>query len=124
MLTRRRMVALSAATLAHGLMAGDAQAQTWPNRFVRLVVPFAAGGANEAFARNLAARLSEIWGQQVVIENKPGAGGNIGAEAVARSDPDGSTMLIGSQKPRELLEALARAGVPTQDKLPAAVREF
>jgi tripartite-type tricarboxylate transporter receptor subunit TctC len=97
MLTRRRIVALTAATaLAHPLMTGGVRAQGWPNRFVRLVVPFAAGGANEAFARNLAARLSEIWGQQVVIENKPGAGGNIGAEAVARSDPDGLTMLIGS----------------------------
>ena len=96
MLTRRRMVALSAATLAHPLMTGGVRAQTWPNRFVRLVVPFAPGGANEAFARNLAARLSELWGQQVVIENKPGAGGNIGAEAAARSEPDGSTMLIGS----------------------------
>jgi tripartite-type tricarboxylate transporter receptor subunit TctC len=59
-------------------------------------VPFAAGGANEAFARNLAARLSEIWGQQVVIENKPGAGGNIGADAAARAEPDGHTMLIAS----------------------------
>jgi tripartite-type tricarboxylate transporter receptor subunit TctC len=91
MLTRRRMVALSAATLAHPLMTGGVRAQGWPSRFVRLVVPFAPGGANEAFARNLAARLSEIWGQQVVIENKPGAGGNIGAEAAARSEPDGST---------------------------------
>ena len=72
MLTRRRMVALCAATaLAHPLMTRGVQAQGWPNRFVRLVVPFAAGGANEAFARNLAARLSEIWGQQVVIENGP-----------------------------------------------------
>ena len=76
-----------------------AQTQTqapWPTRFVRLIVPFAAGGANEAFARNLAARLSEIWGQQVVIENKPGAGGNIGADAAARAEPDGHTMLIAS----------------------------
>jgi tripartite-type tricarboxylate transporter receptor subunit TctC len=96
MITRRHMIGLStAAALAPGLVA-RAAAQAWPNRFVRLVVPFSAGGANEAFARNLAARLSEIWSQQVVIENKPGAGGNIGAEAVARSDPDGLTMLIGS----------------------------
>jgi tripartite-type tricarboxylate transporter receptor subunit TctC len=63
---------------------------------VRLIVPFAAGGANEAFARNLATKLSEIWGQQVIIENKPGAGGNLGADMVARSDPDGYTMLIAS----------------------------
>jgi tripartite-type tricarboxylate transporter receptor subunit TctC len=87
---------------AAGLLSavgGGARAQTqgaWPTRFVRLIVPFAAGGANEAFARNLAARLSEIWGQQVVIENKPGAGGNIGADATARAEPDGHTMLIAS----------------------------
>ncbi len=70
--------------------------QSWPNRYVRLIVPFTPGGANEAYARNLAAKLSEIWGQQVVIENRPGAGGNIGAEIAARSDPDGYTLLIAS----------------------------
>ena len=70
--------------------------QGWPNRFVRLVVPFPAGGGTDAVARILANRLSEVWGQQMVIENKGGAGSNIGAEAVARSDPDGYTMLIGS----------------------------
>ena len=98
---RRRLLRITAA--AAGVtpafarrVHAQAPTQSWPTRFVRLVVPFAAGGANEAFARNLAARLSEIWGQQVVIENKPGAGGNIGAEAVARSDPDGYTMLIAS----------------------------
>jgi tripartite-type tricarboxylate transporter receptor subunit TctC len=97
---RRRLVRISAAAGLTPVLArsagAQAQAPLWPSRFVRLVVPFAAGGANEAFARNLAARLSEIWGQQVVIENKPGAGGNIGAEAVARADPDGLTMLIAS----------------------------
>ncbi len=97
---RRRLLRSAAAAGLAPVLAGragaQAQAPHWPSRFVRLVVPFAAGGANEAFARNLAARLSEIWGQQVVIENKPGAGGNIGAEAVARSDPDGLTMLIAS----------------------------
>ena len=56
----------------------------WPRRFVRLVVPFPAGGGTDAVARIVANRLSEVWGQQMVIENKGGAGSNIGAEAVAR----------------------------------------
>jgi tripartite-type tricarboxylate transporter receptor subunit TctC len=63
---------------------------------VRLVVPFTPGGGTDGVARILAQRLSEIWGQQMVIENKGGAGSNLGAEAVARSDPDGYTVLIGS----------------------------
>src|SRR5262245_11793623 len=99
-ISRRTLFRVGAAAGLVSALPARARAQrptsVWPNRFVRLVVPFAPGGANEAFARNLAARLSEIWGQQVIIENKPGAGGNIGAEAAARSDPDGLTMLIGS----------------------------
>jgi tripartite-type tricarboxylate transporter receptor subunit TctC len=96
--TRRQTIKLAAAsTLAAGSPAiVRAQTQGWPNRVVRLIVPFAAGGANEAFARNLATKLSEIWGQQVIIENKPGAGGNLGAELVARAEPDGHTLLIAS----------------------------
>jgi tripartite-type tricarboxylate transporter receptor subunit TctC len=100
---RRRLLRAGTAAGLLSAVGGRARAQTqaqtqgpWPTRFVRLIVPFAAGGANEAFARNLAARLSEIWGQQVVIENKPGAGGNIGADAAARAEPDGYTMLIAS----------------------------
>jgi len=98
---RRKLLRTGAAAGLLSAVGGRARAQAqtpapWPTRFVRLIVPFAAGGANEAFARNLAARLSEIWGQQVVIENKPGAGGNIGADAAARAEPDGYTMLIAS----------------------------
>ena len=73
-----------------------ARAQGWPRRVVRLVVPFPAGGGTDAVARILANRLSALWGQQMVIENKGGAGSNIGAEAVARADPDGYSVLIGS----------------------------
>ena len=93
MITRRRLVALCAAsTLASATRA--ARAQSWPNRVVRLVVPFAPAGGVDVVGRLLANRLSEIWGQQIVVENKGGAGGNIAAEFVARSEPDGYTMFI------------------------------
>ena len=71
-----------------------ASGQACPNRYVRLVVPFAPGGGGDALARPLAHRLSEVWGQQVVIENRGGAGGNVGAQAVAQSAPDGYTILL------------------------------
>jgi tripartite-type tricarboxylate transporter receptor subunit TctC len=97
MIDRRRLLELAAASaLVPGFTAGPACAQAWPRRFVRLVVPFPPGGGTDAVARILANRLSEVWGQQMVIENKGGAGSNIGAEAVARSEPDGYTVLVGS----------------------------
>jgi tripartite-type tricarboxylate transporter receptor subunit TctC len=101
MIDRRGITGLFASALAPALIGAPAFAQApspsaWPNRFVRLVVPFPAGGGTDAVARILANRLSEVWGQQMVIENKGGAGSNIGADAVARSEPDGYTVLIGS----------------------------
>jgi tripartite-type tricarboxylate transporter receptor subunit TctC len=93
MITRRRM--LCAATAALVPASGNAYAQSaWPNRFVKLVVPFTPGGGIDAIGRLIGARLSERWGQQVVVENKPGAGGNIASEYVARSAPDGYTLYI------------------------------
>jgi len=74
----------------------SALAQHWPLRPVRIVVPYAPGGSTDTVARITADRLSRIWGQQVVIENKPGGGTNIAAAAVASSDPDGYTIFIGS----------------------------
>jgi tripartite-type tricarboxylate transporter receptor subunit TctC len=71
-----------------------AQPQAWPNRFVKLIVPFTPGGGIDSIARIVGAKLSETWGQQVVVENKPGAGGNLASETVARSEPDGYTMYI------------------------------
>jgi tripartite-type tricarboxylate transporter receptor subunit TctC len=71
-----------------------AHAERWPTQLVRIVCPLAAGGGIDATARIVAARLSEIWRQQVVVENKSGASGNIAAEFVARSDPDGFTIYI------------------------------
>jgi tripartite-type tricarboxylate transporter receptor subunit TctC len=100
MITRRQLLQSSAASaLAPALAGGGAVAQTpapqgWPTRFVKLVVPFTPGGGIDAIGRIVGARLSEMWGQQVVVENKPGAGGNIASEYVARSAPDGYTMYI------------------------------
>ena len=65
-----------------------ARAQTWPTQVARIICPIAAGGGVDATARIVAARLSQIWGQQVVVENKTGASGNIAAEVVARSGAD------------------------------------
>src|SRR5262245_42952641 len=73
-----------------------AHAASWPTQLVRIICPLAAGGGIDATARIVAARLSEMWGQQVVVENKSGASGNIAAEFVARSGPDGYTIYIAS----------------------------
>jgi tripartite-type tricarboxylate transporter receptor subunit TctC len=90
--TRRAVLAL-----AIGLAAGTASAQgAYPDRPVRVVVPFAAGGTTDIFARLLGERLSQALGQQFVIENRGGAGGNIGADAVAKADPDCYALVMGT----------------------------
>lgn len=93
-LARRQFLYLttSAATLA--ALPFIARAQAYPTRHVRLVVPFPPGGAADPIARVLGNRLSELWGQQVVIENKAGAGGNLAVLSVAQSLPDGYTILV------------------------------
>jgi len=93
---RRRFVALATTFAIAPAVGRVAFAQAWPSRPVRIVVPYAPGGSTDTVARITADRLSSIWGQQLVIENKPGAGTNIGAAAVANSDPDGYTMFIGT----------------------------
>jgi tripartite-type tricarboxylate transporter receptor subunit TctC len=89
----RRILASVAALLALAPLAHAQPASGYPNRLVRVVVPFPAGGSADVLARIVAERLSARWGQTVVVENRIGAGGNIGAEAVYRADPDGYTIL-------------------------------
>ena len=76
------------------LSGGVAQAQTYPNQTIRLIVPYAPGGTTDIIARQLAHRMSEKLGQQVIVENKSGANTAIGADLVARSKPDGYTLLL------------------------------
>jgi tripartite-type tricarboxylate transporter receptor subunit TctC len=90
--------AASCVLLALVALAGatGAWAQAYPTHSVKLVVPFPPGGSLDATGRLIAQKLTEAWGQPVVVENKPGAGGNIGADMVAKSAPDGYTILMGA----------------------------
>jgi tripartite-type tricarboxylate transporter receptor subunit TctC len=101
-----RLRALVAACL---WLAFPALADWQPSRPVRLVVPFAPGGQPDVVARSLAEPLSRALGQPVVVENRPGAGGNVAAEAVARSAPDGHTLLVGTNGPLAVSPALAKS---------------
>jgi tripartite-type tricarboxylate transporter receptor subunit TctC len=96
MLTRRRLVGMAAASAVAPALIASAAAQAWPNRFVRLIVPLAPGGPTDVAARLLAEPLSRLWGHQVVIENRPGGGTNVAADLVAKSAPDGHTILYGT----------------------------
>jgi tripartite-type tricarboxylate transporter receptor subunit TctC len=81
------------ATLLVALLASPAHAQNYPNRPIRLIVPFAAGGAVDVLARLVGGKVSDQLGQPVIVENRPGAGGTLGADQVAKSPPDGYTIL-------------------------------
>ena len=90
----RRRVALAIALFALTLPSGSALAQSYPNRPVRIIVPFAAGGAVDTLARLLGNKLTEQFGQPVVVENRAGAGGNLAPDALAKAAPDGYTILL------------------------------
>ncbi len=106
MITRRCAIEMAATaafapclarrTLAQTSSTRDPSAQNWPTRFVRLIVPFPPGGGTDAIARVVAGKLSDMWGQQMVVENRGGAATNIGTEAVVRAEADGYTMLLQS----------------------------
>jgi tripartite-type tricarboxylate transporter receptor subunit TctC len=85
------------ALLAAGFVLSTAAfAQEYPGKSIRIVVPFPPGGFSDVFARIIGAKMHESWGQQVVVDNRPGAGGNIGADIVAKSPPDGYTLVMGT----------------------------
>lgn len=92
--SRRSLLACAAALCAVVGFAGQAQAQAFPSKPLRIVVPFAAGGAGDLTARIVGAELSASLGQPVTIENRPGAGGVVAASTVARADPDGHTLFL------------------------------
>jgi tripartite-type tricarboxylate transporter receptor subunit TctC len=116
---RIRRRSLLAAALA---LPAPAFAQAFPTRPIRLVCPFAAGGSADASARQLAEPLSVVLGQPVVVENRPGGGATIGAQAVARAAPDGHTLLYGTPGPQIINPHLMRSVPydPVRDFAPVA----
>jgi tripartite-type tricarboxylate transporter receptor subunit TctC len=96
MITRRHAAALAFVAGALIALPNAASAQAWPNKPVTFIVPFAAGGGTDAFARPLAAQLEAQIGQRVIIENRAGAGGTTGASAAAKAAPDGYTFFVGA----------------------------
>ncbi|HEY7239050.1 MAG TPA: tripartite tricarboxylate transporter substrate-binding protein, partial [Burkholderiales bacterium] len=80
--------------LAASLWLSLAHAQPYPTKPIRVIVPYAPGGTSDILARQIGPKLTEVWHQPVVVENKPGANGNVGADFVAKSAPDGYTLLV------------------------------
>ena len=94
---RRRTALIASTAAAVAFMAGPVAAQgQWPNKPVRIVVPFAAGGTTDILARAVAPELSKAFGQQFIVDNRAGAGGNVGADIVAKAANDGYTLLMGT----------------------------
>src|SRR5438128_10064591 len=92
-----KRIATILVALATIAWAGLADAQSFPSRPVRMIVPFPPGGGTDILARPIAQKLSEKWGQTVVVDNRGGAGGNIGTKAAADAEPDGYTIILGVQ---------------------------
>ena len=104
-LHRRHLVLAAGAGLLPATLPGFAQG-TWPAKPVRIVVPFAPGGTTDILARAIAPELQHAFGQPFVVDNKPGAGGNVGADAVAKSAPDGLNLLMGTVGTHAINQAL------------------
>ena len=106
---RRQVLGVSMAALGLGGPLSSASAAAWPSRPIRLVVPFPGGSSPDLIARDLAEPLAQALGQAIVIDNKPGAGGNIGTGAVAKAAPDGHTLLFTIQGPLITAPLLAKS---------------
>ncbi|HWX47503.1 MAG TPA: tripartite tricarboxylate transporter substrate binding protein [Roseomonas sp.] len=122
-LSRRRLLGTAPALLAAPALVRPAAAQAvWPDRPVRIVVPFAAGGATDLSSRIVAQKLSELLGQPMVIENRPGAGGTLGVDAVAKSAPDGYSFAMGGLSTTALAMGLYKTLPydPVKDLVPVA----
>ena len=107
--------------LASAALSTTANAQTtYPNKLVRIIVPFGPGGASDALPRLIATPLSSTWGQSVIVENRPGAAGNIGMELGAKAAPDGYTLLLGASSGLVVAPALGTplAYDPLKDFVP------
>jgi len=93
---RRKIVAIDFGLIASVVVGTAATAQTYPNKPVRIIVPYQAGQGTDVITRYLAEKLSAVMGERFIVDNKPGAGGNIGTEAAARWTADGYTLLVGT----------------------------
>jgi tripartite-type tricarboxylate transporter receptor subunit TctC len=100
----RRLAVLSGAVF----LSAAALAQTYPNKPIKAIVPFAAGSATDQIGRAFAAKMSETLGQVIVVDNKPGVNGMLGADFVAKSAPDGYTFLIGTNSTNAALKSLMK----------------
>lgn len=115
------MFRLLANTAAALLCSSTALAQAWPDRPIKAVVPFAAGSATDTIGRAFAMKMQEALGQPIVIDNKPGVNGMLGADAVAKAAPDGYTILIGTNSTNAALKSLMKQLPYDQDKAFAPV---
>ena len=121
MKTRTTLQYAALGLLAAASLAAPAAAQSWPTKPVRIVIPYAPGGASDTMARPWAEKLSQAFGQQFVVENKGGAGGAIGTEAVAKAAPDGYTFLKAPNGPLTIVPHLRKAPYdPMNDFVPVA----
>jgi tripartite-type tricarboxylate transporter receptor subunit TctC len=112
-----------AASLAMALLIASANAQQYPSKQVRLIVPYAAGSGGDIIGRVFAQKLGQGWGQQVITDNRPGAGGGIGSEVVAKAAPDGHTLLLGASSSHAINVSLYSklAYDPVKDFAPIAL---
>jgi tripartite-type tricarboxylate transporter receptor subunit TctC len=119
MKTRSTIIALCAASLCHAAVA--AEKDTWPAKSIRILVPTPPGGGNDIMARMAAQKMNEHWGQAVVVDNRPGAGGQIAMETSARAAPDGYTLLLGTTNLTVLPSMTRVAYDPIRDFVPVSL---